>query len=68
MATEQKGRGTQDMEFCEREKEPVLVPVRRYKQKAELSKESPKPREGREACTEQPEMSKRQVIPRRWCV
>ena len=56
------------MEFCEREKEPVLVPVRRYEQKAEMSKESPKPREGGEACMEQSEMSKRQVIPRRWCV
>ena len=56
------------MEFCEREKEPVLVPVRRNERKAEMPKEPPEPREGREAGMEQSEMSKRQVIPRRWCV
>jgi len=56
------------MGFCEREKEPILVSVRRHEQKAEMSKESPEPREEREACMEQSETSKRQVIPRRWCV
>jgi len=56
------------MEFCEKEREPVLVPVRRHEQKAEMSRETLEPGEGKEAYTEQSAMSKHQVIPRRWCV
>ena len=63
-----KERGTQDMEFCEREKEPVLVPVRRQKQKAEMPRESLESGEERKAYTEQSAMSKSRIIPRRWCI
>ena len=56
------------MEFCEREKEPVPVPVRRHEQKAEMPREPLELGEGKESYTEHSAMNKSRIIPRRWCV